>query len=159
MAKRKNTVTQVREAVLPVAERLDLSIWDVQFAKEGPDWQLRIIIDKDGGVGIDDCERLSRAIDPLLDELDPTDHPYCLIVSSPGLGRALKSNEHLQAYLGRDIAIRLIRPDENKQRDHKGILTAFDADSVTIDGVVVVMKKDAAFIKAADEDWDMHPDI
>ncbi|MCL2538764.1 MAG: ribosome maturation factor RimP [Oscillospiraceae bacterium] len=157
MAKKKNTVTLVRELVVPVAEQLGISIWDVQFLKEGPDWQLRIIIDKQGGVGIDDCEKLSRVVDPMLDELDPTDHPYCLIVSSPGLGRALKTDEHLRIYTGRAISVRLIRPDSDGERDFGGILTAYDADTITLDGIRVMVRKDAAFIKAADEDWEINP--
>ena len=145
----------MRDLALPVAEELSLSVWDVQFAKEGPDWQLRIIIDKEGGVGLDDCEKFSRRIDPMLDELDPTDHPYCLIVSSPGIGRALKDDEHLEKYIGRSIAVRIFRPDEEKKRNFKGILTAFDAGSVTLDGNKNIARKDAALIKAADEDWEV----
>ena len=152
MAKRKNTTALVREMVLPVAEKLGLTLWDVQFEKEGPDWQLRVIIEKKGSVSIDDCEKLSRAIDPMLDELDPTDHPYCLIVSSPGLGRVLKTDEHLRIYTGRNVKVRLIRPDDDGNRDHSGILTAYDEDTITVGESTVVMRKDAAFIKAADED-------
>ena len=151
MAK-KNTAAAVKEIALPVAETLGLRIWDVQFVKEGPDWHLRIIIDKDGGVSIDDCEAMSRAIDPLIDELDPTDHQYYLIVSSPGLGRALKSDEHLQGYIGQKISVRLFRPDEEKQRDYSGILTAYDAESITIDDNKNIERKDAASIKAADDE-------
>ena len=149
---RKNTATAVKELAIPLAESLGLILWDVTFQKEGPDWYLTIFIDSDGGVGIEDCETMSRAIDPLLDELDPTDHPYCLVVSSPGLGRVLKSNEHFERYVGKKIAVRLIRPDESKQRDFFGILTAFDSETITIDGEKTIQRKDAANIKAADDE-------
>lgn len=154
MAQKKNTAALVKEVAIPVAESLGLRVWDVEFQKEGPDWHLRIIIDKDGGVGIEDCEKMSRTIDPMIDELDPTDHQYYLIVSSPGLGRALKSDEHLNRYVGSKIAVRLIRPDENKERNHSGILTAYDAETVTIDGTKTFKRKETASIKAADEDWE-----
>jgi len=154
MAKRKNTALLVRELVEPIAIDLGLSLWDVQFEKEGSDWQLRIIIDKEGAVSINDCEKLSRTIDPLLDELDPTDHQYYLIVSSPGIGRVLKTDAHLKAYIGQDIRIRLIRPDEDNNRDYVGVLTAYDSTTVTLDDTKIIVRKETASIKAADEDWE-----
>ena len=154
MAKRKNTALLVRELVEPIAEELGLTLWDVQFEKEGSDWQLRVVIDKNGSVSINDCETLSRTIDPLLDELDPTDHPYYLIVTSPGIGRTLKTDAHLEVYIGKKIRIRLIRPDADKKRDYTGTLTAYDAETVTIDDTKNIARKDAASIKAADEDWE-----
>ena len=154
MAKRKNTAQMVRELAEPIAAELGLSLWDVQFEKEGPDWQLRIIIDKGGSVSIDDCEKLSRTIDPLLDDLDPTDHPYYLIVSSPGIGRLLKTDSHLTAYIGKDISVKLIRPDENNIREFHGVLTSFDSENITIDNNKIIPRKDTASVKAADEDWE-----
>ena len=154
MAKRKNTSLLVRELVEPIAEELGLSLWDVRFEKEGSDWHLSIIIDKDGSVSMDDCEKLSRIIDPLLDEMDPTDHPYYLIVSSPGIGRLLKTDAHLNAYIEQDVRVRLIRPDENKERDFVGVLTAFDADTITLDDNKTIIRKETASIKAADEYWE-----
>lgn len=154
MAKRKNTALLVKELVEPIAIEQGLTLWDVQFEKEGPDWQLRVIIDKGGSVSISDCEKLSRTIDPLLDELDPTDHPYYLIVSSPGIGRTLKTDAHLEAYLGEEIRVRLIRPDEDNKRDFIGRLTAYDTDTVTLDGIKSFVKKETASLKAADEDWE-----
>ena len=154
MAKRKNTSLLVRELVEPIALDMGLMLWDVQFEKEGSDWQLRIIIDKNGAVSIDDCEKLSRTIDPLLDELDPTDHPYYLIVSSPGIGRLLKTDMHLEAYLGKEISIKLIRPDEDNKREYSGLLTSYDSNTVTLDNIKTIVRKDTAVIKAADEDWE-----
>ena len=154
MAKRKNTAQIVRELVEPIATDLGLLLWDVQFEKEGSDWQLRVIIDKEDYVSINDCEKLSRTIDPLLDELDPTDHPYYLIVSSPGIGRSLKTDAHFDAYLGKDICIKLIRPDEQNNRNYVGKLTSYDSDSITLDNITIITRKDTASVKAADEDWE-----
>jgi len=152
MAKKKNTSLLVRELVEPIAVDFGLTLWDVQFEKEGSDWQLRIIIDKEGSVSINDCEKLSRTIDPLLDELDPTDHPYYLVVSSPGIGRILKTDVHLEAFLGKSVRIRLIRPDEDNKRDYVGILTAYDSTTITIEHTKNIVRKETASIKAADED-------
>lgn len=154
MAKRKNTAALVEELAHPVASELGLILWDVQFAKEGPDWQLRIIIDKPGGVAIDDCEALSKRLDPLLDELDPTDHQYYLIVSSPGPGRVLKTDSHLKEYIGKKISVRLIRPDISGEKAYLGILTGFDSETITLDQKKFFTRKDTAYVKAADEEWE-----
>ena len=84
-----NTVAAVWEIAAPVAEQLGLSIWDIRFQKEGVSWYLRIYIDKEGGVGITDCENFSRAVDGPLDEADPIEQSYYLEVSSPGVERQL----------------------------------------------------------------------
>lgn len=153
--KKQNTAAAVRELALPVAKELGLSLWDVQFVKEGPDWFLRLIIDKPGGIDIEDCERMSRAVDPLIDELDPSEHEYFLEVSSPGIGRQLKTDDHLSAYVSKDVFVKMIRPEENGQREFLGELVSFSPESVTIktkDGEAVLARKSAAFIKAGDDD-------
>lgn len=94
----------------PLAQRLGLRIWDVRFVKEGADWYLRVFIDREGGVSIDDCVDLSRLLSPALDEADPIDCSYCLEVSSPGVERELTRPEHFEAYTGRPVTVRLIRP-------------------------------------------------
>lgn len=114
MAKSKGgmTVAKAAAVVKPIAEELGLDIWDIQFLKEGTQWYLRIIIDKEGGVGIDDCEALSRAVDKPLEEIDPVDGAWCLEVSSPGIERALTKPEHYEKMAGRDVAVQLYRPVE-----------------------------------------------
>ena len=89
MAKDSNTVSAVRAIAEPIAQRLGLEIWDIRFLKEGTGWFLRIFIDKDGGVGIDDCVEMSRALNAPLDEADLIEQAYCLEVSSPGVERQL----------------------------------------------------------------------
>ena len=94
-----NTVAAVWEIAAPVAEQLGLSIWDIRFQKEGVSWYLRIYIDKEGGVGITDCENFSRAVDGPLDEADPIEQSYYLEVSSPGVERQLTRDEHFNGMI------------------------------------------------------------
>lgn len=158
MAEKKkhlNTVEAVAELVQPIIEDMGLSLWDVRFVKEGANWYLRIFIDKDSGVSIDDCENVTRAIDQPLDELDPIEQNYFLEVSSPGIERELIRPEHFDAFLGAPVMLRLIRPDEKGERDIRGVLTAHDRESVTVmlDGQErVIKKKDTVYIKLDDFD-------
>ena len=135
MAKGKggNTVAAVWEIAEPIAEELGLVIWDIRFVKEGADWFLRIFIEKEGGVGITDCENMSRAIDKPLDDADPIEQSYCLEVSSPGLERVLRKEEHFAASIGSEIEVRLFAPDENKKKSYTGTLSAYDEESITVD--------------------------
>ena len=105
MAKGGNTVKTVWEIVEPFAQELGLKIWDVRFLKEGSSWYLRIFIDKDGGVSIDDCVDLTHAINKPLDEADPIEQAYFLEVSSPGVERDLVRDEHFTAYIGEKIKL------------------------------------------------------
>ena len=150
--KKGNTESIVRDLVAPVAEQLGLRLWDVRFVKEGTEHYLRITIDKDEGILIEDCERMSRAIDPIIDEADPIDCSYFLEVSSPGLGRPLTREEHFAAMMGQEVRIHLIRPFEN-QRDFVGTLAAYDG-SVTIDcegGQLTFAKADISSVKLNDD--------
>lgn len=148
-----NTVQFVWELVEPYAKELGLEIWDVRFVKEGASWYLRIFIDKEGGVGIDDCVDFSHAIDKPLDDADPIEQSYCLEVSSPGLERDLVRPEHFEKCLGHSIMVRLIRPVEN-QRDFIGTLESFDDGNITLrldDGSgFTFTKKEASWIKLND---------
>lgn len=103
-------VTAVRAIALPLAEELGYLLWDVEFVKEGTEMYLRITIDREEGITIEDCERMHRAIDPLLDEADPIDVAYHLEVSSPGLERELRTEEHLYYCLGWQVELRLYAP-------------------------------------------------
>ena len=110
MAGKGNTVSRVTEIITPYAHQLGLEIWDVRFAKEGTDWYLRIFIDKDGGISIDDCVDLTNAITKPLDEADPISQSYTLEVSSPGVERELTADAHFEKYIGSNVMVRLIRP-------------------------------------------------
>jgi len=137
------TVAAVTEIARPVAESLGLSLWDVQFQKEGTSWFLRLIIDKPGGVFIEDCENLSRAVDKLLDEADPIEQSYFLEVSSPGIGRELTRAEHYEKMAGSPVVVRLIRPRDGI-REFSGELRGL------IDGNVTIIKdgQELSFAKA-----------
>lgn len=149
-----NTVETVTQCVQPIIEQLGLVLWDVRFVKEGAMWYLRIFIDKDSGVTIEDCENVTRAIDKPLDDLDPIEQNYCLEVSSPGIERELIKPEHFDAFLGAPVMLKLHRPDENGIREFKGTLIAHDRDTVTISSEngsqIVINKKDAVYIKLDD---------
>ncbi len=153
MAKGKNTVTAVWEIVEPYAEELGLRIWDVRFLKEGASWYLRIFIDKDGGVGIDDCVNLSHAIDKPLDESDPIEQAYFLEVSSPGVERDLVRDEHFTAYIGEKVKVKMIRPVDGK-REFAGILESWEDGNITVrmndESALTFTKKEASWIKADD---------
>ena len=156
-SKGKNTVTAVEEIARPIADDLGLKIWDVRYLKEGSQWYLRVFIDKDGGVDINDCERMSRALDEPLDQADPIDGEYILEVSSPGIERELVKPEHFAAFIGADIMVKMIRPIDGIGKEFKGVLTAFEDGEVTVtdhsgENTVTINKKDAAYIKLDDFD-------
>ena len=152
MAKGGNTVKTVWEIVEPFAQELGLRIWDVRFLKEGSSWYLRIFIDKDGGVSIDDCVDLTHAINKPLDEADPIEQAYFLEVSSPGVERDLVRDEHFEAYIGEKIKVKMIRPIEGK-REFSGILSDYSDGNITIsldEGGFTFTKKEASWIKVDD---------
>ena len=156
MAKGGNTVAVVRELAKPIAEELGLEIWDVRFLKEGSQWYLRIFIDKEGGVSIDDCVDFTHAINKPLDEADPIEQAYCLEVSSPGIERELVRDEHFQKSIGKKIMLKTIRPVDG-EREFKGILEAFDGTAVTVkvndESGKVFTVKETTWIKL--DDFDM----
>ncbi|MBQ1507493.1 MAG: ribosome maturation factor RimP [Ruminococcus sp.] len=159
MAKSKGgvTVSKVWELCEPIVGELGLKLWDVRYVKEGADWFLRIFIDKDGGVDINDCEKVSRAINDPLDALDPIENAYCLEVCSPGIERELVRDEHFEQFLGADIMVRMRRPIEGIGRDFKGVLHGYSDGMVTIrdhsdENEITINKKDAAWIKLDDFD-------
>ncbi|MCI8361521.1 MAG: ribosome maturation factor RimP [Clostridiales bacterium] len=131
------TTDRVFALAEPLARELGLSVWDVRFVKEGASWYLRIFIDKPEGVGIEDCEAMSRAVDPLLDEADFISQSYYLEVSSPGLGRELSRPEHFARYMGEPVKVRLIRARDGR-KEWTGRLTGYDG------GVTVSPDKTAA---------------
>ncbi len=150
-----NVSAAVWQIAEPIAEKLGVEIWDIRFLKEGSDWFLRIFLDKEGGIGIDDCEAFSRAIDAPLDELDPIEQGYCLEVSSPGLERDLTRPEHFEKYIGGKIKIKLIRPVDGV-REFKGTLESCDKSRFVLrldDGSAMDLdKKETSYIKLDDFD-------
>ena len=115
----------------PVAEQFGLRIWDVEYVREGADWFLRVYIDKEGGVSIDDCEAVSRAVDPILDEKDPIPDSYVFEVSSAGAERQLKRPSDFARFLGAQVEVRLYQPVDGS-KVHIGTLEQYDNGDVTV---------------------------
>ena len=131
MAK-KEYEKRTEELLEPIAAAAGVAVYDVEYVKEGREWYLRAYIDKEGGVTIGDCETVSRALSDRLDDEDFIEDAYILEVSSPGLGRTLKKDKHLQMSLGESVELKTYQPIE-KQKEFSGILKAFDQESVTIE--------------------------
>lgn len=150
-----SVAASVEALVAPVLQELGLRVWDVRFEKEGPDWFLRVLIDRDTPLDLNTCEAATRAIDPILDEADPISQSYFLEVGSPGLGRRLTRAAHFDAMQGRKITAHLIRADANGARDITGTLTGRDGTRVTIEteqGAYSVEEKDAGWFKLCDDE-------
>ena len=132
MSSKKNVRETVYEAILPTVTELGYKIWDVTYGKVGADYHLEITIDSEKGIGIDDCERVHRAIDPILDEVDPIEGFYYLEVSSPGVERLIRTPEHVRASIGVKVEAALYAP-QNGKRIIIGTLLSFEMGEVTID--------------------------
>lgn len=132
MSGKANTVSIVTGLVEPIVEELGLILWDVVFEKEGASWFLRIFIDKDGVMEVDDCEAVSKRINPLLDEADPIEQSYYLEVSSAGLGRRLKRPGHFARFLGEEVTVKLYRAVD-KRKEFVGVLRRFEDSTLTIE--------------------------
>lgn len=150
------TAAAVEALVTPVVEELGLRVWDVRFEKEGPDWFLRIYIDRDEPLDMNTCEAATRAIDPVLDAADPIQQSYFLEVGSPGLGRKLTRDAHFETVRGRKVSAHLIRPDETGARDVSGTLLGKEGADVLLeheDGTrFSVNEKDASYFKLCDDE-------
>ena len=124
-------VTAVRAAIEPVIIGLGYSIWDLEYVKEGADYFLRVTIDSPNGITIDDCETVHRAIDPVLDEADPIEGAYHLEVSSPGIERDLRTDEHFRVSAGEKVEVRLFAPLDGA-KVYTGTLLGLDDDKNVI---------------------------
>ncbi len=140
MAKGISIAERVEALVTPCITELGYRVWDVEYVKEGAEWYLRITLDSDNGIDIDDCEKVSRAINPIIDEADPIEDFYYLEVSSPGLERVLRKPEHFAASIGEEIEIRLFAPDENKKKAYSGTLVAYTEEELTVDVAGEILK-------------------
>ena len=131
MSKRETYESKTEQLLSPIAGKYGVEIYDVEYVKEGKDWYLRAYIDKPEGVNIIDCENVSRALSDVLDAEDFIPDAYILEVSSPGLGRALKKDRHLEKSLGEEVEIKTYKPIDG-QKEFAGILKSYDTDTVTI---------------------------
>lgn len=146
MAKVTDTVAAL---ALPVAESAGCRLWDVEYVKEAGSWFLRVYIDKEGGVSIDDCEAVSRPLSDLLDQADPIEGSYTFEVSSAGADRALKKPEHFAAFLGAEVEVKLYRPREGR-KEFVGVLKGFEDGNVTLEAggqETVFTKQEIALVR------------
>ncbi len=132
MARREEYEERTEKLLGPILEENHFELVDVEYVKEGGSWYLRAYIDKPGGITVDDCEIVNRALGDLLDEEDFIEDSYILEISSPGLGRPLKKERDFARSLGEEVEIRTYRM-VNKQKEFRGILKAYDKDTVTIE--------------------------
>ena len=143
---KKNIRETVREAVEPTIKELGYDIWDITYQKVGADYHLEITIDKEEGINIEDCEKVHRAIDPILDECDPIETFYYLDVSSPGIERELRTEEHISRSVGQKVLAKLFTQKDGK-RTVSGVLSAFTDGKIIITepaGEVVLTQSEIA---------------
>ena len=131
MSKKEEYESRTEELLLPITQVYGVEIYDVEYVKEGSEYYLRAYIDKPDGVNINDCENVSRALSDALDEADFIPDAYILEVSSPGLGRTLKKDRHLEKSIGLDVEVKLYKP-LNGTKEYEGVLESFDESTLTI---------------------------
>ena len=144
-----NIETKVEELLKSVIENIGYELYDVKYEKEGKDYYLRIIIDKEEGIDINDCEKVNNAINDILDEADYIKEQYFLEVSSPGLERILRKDKHFEKQIGKEISLKLFKPI-NKQKELNGILIEYNKNELTIkvdDTTLNINLKDIAIAK------------
>ena len=124
---------RVEELLKDKIENIGYSLYDVEYAKEGQNYYLRIFIDSPKGIDLNDCEKVSNEINELLDQADYIKEQYFLEVSSPGVERILRKDIHLAENIGKQVEAKLYKKDENENKNYIGELKAFDNDTITID--------------------------
>ena len=132
MSKHTDYEKRTEELITPILDEMGFELYDVEYVKEGADYYLRAYIDKEGGITIDDCVTVSRALEVKLDEEDFIEDAYILEVSSPGLGRPLKRERDYERSVGQEVDIKLYKA-LNGQKEYSGLLKAYDENTVTIE--------------------------
>ena len=145
----------VTELARPVVEQAGCTLWDVEYVREAGTWYLRVFIDKEDGVSIDDCEAISRALDPILDEADPVPDSYVFEVGSAGAERELKRPGDFQQFTGSEVELRLYQPLEGS-KSFVGTLKSYDEDGTV---TITVGKKDMSFTRAQTAQVRLHVSI
>lgn len=153
--KKSGIAARVAELVKDAVEECGVSLWDVEFVKEGPDYNLVIYIDRPEGVSLTDCEMVNDAVEPIIDEADPIEGSYYLEISSPGLERELKTPQHLRAFLGTQVTVKLFQALDGTKTLH-GVLSDWDEENDCVsltsgDRTIKLARKDAASIRTVCE--------
>ena len=131
---------RVEELIKDKIENIGYILYDVEYAKEGPNYYLRIFIDSEKGIDLNDCEKVSNEINEKLDEADYIKEQYYLEVSSPGVERVLRKDRHLEQNIGKQVEAKLFKKDENGSKNYMGELKGFNEETVTIDEVIIERK-------------------
>lgn len=151
MAK-KDYESKTETLIQPLIDANHFELVDVEWVKEGANWYLRVFIDKEGGITVDDCELVSRAFEEILDKEDYISENYIFEVSSPGLDRPLKKEKDFARSIGKDVEIKLYKA-LNKEKEFVGVLTAYDPETITItlddESTMVFKRSDVALIRLA----------
>lgn len=132
MSRHEDYEQRTQKLLEPILEKNNYELYDVEFVKEAGNWYLRVYIDKEGGITIDDCELVSKELSELLDDHDFISESYMLEVSSPGLGRRLRKDKHFEKSIGEEVEIKLYKPI-NKKKEFVGLLRSFDKDTIAIE--------------------------
>lgn len=139
----------VTEIAKPIVEEKGMELWDVEYVREGSEYFLRLYLDKEGGVDIDDCEAVSRAVDPILDEKDPIPGSYHFEVCSAGLERALKRPGDFERFLGSPVTVKLYRP-RNGMNELPCVLKGYEDGRVTVEAgkeTITFEKSEVALVR------------
>lgn len=154
MSKRETYEKKTEELITPLIDAEGFELVDVEYVKEGADWYLRVYIDKDGGITVNDCEKISRAFNEILDREDYIDDAYIFEVSSPGLLRPLKKDKDYQRNLGKILEVKLFAP-LNGVKEFEAELKSYDKESATLvmddDTEVTVKRSEISLIRPAIE--------
>lgn len=124
---------KVEQLVKDPIEKLGYSLYDVEYVKEGPEYYLRIYIDKESGIDLNDCEKVSNEINEILDRADYIKEQYYLEVSSPGIERKLRKDKHLEQNISKNVEIKLFKKDNNGKKEYIGKLKAFNQEEIIIE--------------------------
>lgn len=152
MRRKEEIESYAENLFLPITQKHGFELVDVEYVKEAGSWYLRVYIDKEGGIAVDDCEVVSREADPILDTDDCIEESYILEVSSPGLGRPLKKDKDFARSIGEEVEVRLFRAVEGC-KEYTGLLNAYDKTTVTLmledEKTLVLERSNIALIRLA----------
>ena len=142
-----NIEEKVEKLVKDPIEKIGYKLSDVEYNKEGKDYFLRIFIDKDNGIDLNDCEKVNNEISDILDEANYIKEQYFLEVSSPGIERVLRKDQHLKENIGEEINIRLFKKDDNGLKEYQGVLKSFDNELIELQDNIKIERKNISQIK------------
>ena len=144
MASIEEKVTNLIEEKI---NKLGYDLYDVEYAKEGKNYFLRIFIDNPNGIDLNDCEKVNNEINDILDDANYIKEQYFLEVSSPGIERILRKDKHLKQNIGKEIEVKLFKKDENGKKEYQGFLSSFNENEIVIDEDIKIERKNIAQIK------------